>query len=304
MHRAHRSLRLVALALALVAPAAAAQPSAAIDLLRRAPTAEARVRAAEAVGRLRPSGARSALESALADRAPAVRVACTQALEALGDPAAIAALNRHAFDPDARTRDAVLRALQSLSRRTPASPSTAWAPAAGAAPAAAPPSAPAAEPPGRVNWRRVRVLMTVGPLGNSATADPAHVQHLRDALRASVGQDERYALHPGALPSAATSRLRRGDLRLYSLQGGLTTLREDRPGRSLSVRAEVSLVLVTEPSHAIAATIAGAATAQETPPLLAGLPDPLPRLRQRAIEGAVHGAVRSLEDQLLPGGRR
>lgn len=307
MHPADRPLRLavlVALALAALAPAAAAQTSPAIDLLRRSSSSRARVRAAEALGRLRPDGARAALEAALDDRSAPVRVASAQALEALGDPDAMPALDRHARDRDGRTRDAVVHARQALLRRVPplaptvGSAYSATAPATTtyvAAPAApAPPALPRA-----INWQRVRVLITLGTLGCTASRDPLHVAQLREALRAAVGEDERYAIHPGVLPPSARARLRSGDLRAYSVEGTLTTLREGRDGPRVSVRAEVSLLLVVEPAHSIAGTLAGAATAQETPPMIPNAPDPLPRLRLRAIEGAAHGALRSLESQLL-----
>ncbi|MDP3214315.1 MAG: hypothetical protein Q8S73_09440, partial [Deltaproteobacteria bacterium] len=189
--------------------------------------------------------------------------------------------------------EAVVRARQGLLRRPTVALASGWTSAPAAA-AGAPPAAAQG-----VDWRRVRVLITLGTLANNVTRDPDHVAHLREALRLAVGQDQRYAIHPGALPAAAASRVRRGDLRTYSLEGSLTTLREAQTGLSLSVRAEVSLVLLLEPSHSIAATLAGSATAQDARPVLPHLPDPMPLLRRRAIEGAAHGALRSLETELL-----
>ena len=58
-------------------------------------------------------------------------------------------------------------------------------------------------------------------------------------------------------------------------------------------------MLVLEPTHSIAAMLSGPATAQEPRAMRPNLPDPMPVLRQRAIEGAAHGALRSLESQLL-----
>lgn len=303
--------RALTLAIALMAPGALAQTSPAIDLLRRSHDAGARARAAEALGRLRPMGARAALEAALTDRSPAVRIASAQALEALGDPAATAALNHHALDHDARAREAVMHALHTLMERMPGHAASAWTTqptgTPGAATGAAVPTQAAAAPAGqaivvpvrRVDWRRVRVLISLGPIANHATLDAGHVAHLRQALQAAMVEDERYALHPGTtLPAAATARLRSGSLRRYSLEGGLTTLRESGSS-NLAVRAEVSLVLLSEPAHAIAATLAGSGTVQETPPVIPDLPDPLPRMRLRAIEAAAHGALRELQSQLL-----
>lgn len=307
MHPVDRPLRvlrlaaLVAAALALHPPPALAQTSAPIELLRRSSSARSRARAAEALGRLRPVGARAALEGALDDRAPAVRIAAAQALEALGELAALPALDRHALDPHPRAREAVVRARQGLLRRPTMVLASGWTSAPASSTSSSSSATASASPAAAqaVDWRRVRVLITLGTLANNVTRDPNHVAHLREALRLAVSQDDRYAIHPGVLPAAAASRVRRGDLRTYSLEGSLTTLREAQTGVSLSVRAEVSLVLLLEPSHSIAATLAGSATAQDARPVLPNLPDPMPLLRRRAIEGAAHGALRSLETELL-----
>lgn len=305
MHPVDRPLRpprraaaLVALLLGLIASPVLAQPSPAIDLLRRASSSRARARAAEALGRLRPAGARAALEAALDDRSSSVRVASAQALEALGDPAAAAALDQHTHDRDARARQAVLHARAALQRQPRVATASDWV-TTPYAPASAPaPAAPAT--PATIDWRRVRVLITLGSLVNQASSDATHVAQLREALRAAVGQDARFAIHPGSLPSSVASRLRHGELRSYSLEGTLGSLRPgEAGGTNASVRAEVSLVLVAEPSHSIAATLSGTATAQEARLAIPNQPDPMPRLRQRAIEGAAHGAMRSLQTQLL-----
>jgi len=242
-------------------------------------------------------GARAALEAALDDRAAPVRAASARALESLGDPAATTALNHHALDHDPNARDAVMHALQTLMARMPAATPSAWSPQSASNPAATPSGQGPAVPARRINWARVRVLITLGPIANHATLDVGHALRLREALQTAMVEDERYALHPGTtLPSSVTARLRSGSLRRYSLEGGLTTLRESG---NIAVRAEVSLVLLSEPSHAIAATLAGSGTVQETPPVIPNLPDPLPRLRLRAIEAAAHGALRELQSQLL-----
>jgi hypothetical protein len=299
-----RAAALVALLLGLIGSPVFAQTSPAIDLLHRASSSRARARAAEALGRLRPAGARAALEAALDDRSSSVRVASAQALEALGDPAATAALDRHTLDRDARARQAVLHARMALQRQPRIATASDWI-TTPRAPAPAPTSAPAPAPataaaPATIDWRRVRVLITLGSLVNRASTDATHVAQLREALRVAVGQDERYAIHPGSLPSSVASRLRHGELRAYSLEGTLGSLRSgEAGGPNVSVRAEVSLVLVAEPSHSIAATLSGTATAQEARLAIPNQPDPMPRLRQRAIEGAARGAMRSLQTQLL-----
>ncbi len=289
--RRRRSLRWL-LAAALAASSAAAQSSPAVEMLHHAHGSAARARAATAVGRIHSADARAALEGALDDRAGAVRAAAATALATLGDAAAVPALTAHAHDHSSSAREAIAAALRTLAARTvPGSaPASAWTVTPVAAPA--PPAAP-------VDWRHVRALIRVGALADHSGGDASHITQLREAVRAAVAEDPRFVLDPGPLPASVTANLRRGRVHSYSLEGAITALREANPGGVASVRAEVSLVLLHEPVHSIAATLSGAATAQATNARAPGAPDPLPRLRLRAIEGAAHGALRSLQNQLL-----
>src|SRR5687767_1250703 len=91
--------------LVAVPPLAGSQArSPVIQLLLSSRDVRTRVQAAATLGRLRPPGAREALESALSDENAAVRAAAVEALLTLGDAAALAALRRHVGDRDPGVR--------------------------------------------------------------------------------------------------------------------------------------------------------------------------------------------------------
>jgi hypothetical protein len=78
----------------------------------------------------------------------------------------------------------------------------------------------------------------------------------------------------------------------------VNTLRRWTVATTLSIRAEVSLVLMTHPSRAIVGSLSGAATAQDHTPYYDA--DQFEaRLQERALVAAVHGALGNLEQSLL-----
>ena len=79
---------------ALAPPAAAQDTATAIRELADSNDFRVRVTAALVLGRTKPPGAREPLERALSDAHPAVRIAATTALGALGDQDSLPALER------------------------------------------------------------------------------------------------------------------------------------------------------------------------------------------------------------------
>ncbi|MBI5517165.1 MAG: HEAT repeat domain-containing protein [Deltaproteobacteria bacterium] len=222
----------------------------------------ARVRAARAVGRMRPEGARAALLAALEDASSTVRCAAATALGDLGDPSAAGALTAHLQDHNPRVQDASRRALIAL-RVSPGS-------VAQAAPA---PSAPQGS----------RYLVTVGQV----QARPGVAPELRLAFRAALEQE--VARHPRLTlqPSQATSASR------WSLEGTLLGASHNTLAGGTSARAEVSLVLLREPLHAIAGTLHGMGTARAEGSL--GAPS---AVEFAAVRDALRSALTALESHL------
>jgi hypothetical protein len=183
---------------------------------------------------MRPEGARAALLAALEDSASAVRCAAAMALGDLGDPAAAGALTAHLTDHDRRVQDASRRALIAL-RISPGMVPTARSPSA---------TAPTA--------RGERYLVTVGQL----QARPGVSQDLRLAFRSALEQE--VARHPRLTLQASQAT---GGSR-WSLEGTLLMADHSALAGGTTARAEVSLVLLREPLHAIAGTLHGMGTAR------------------------------------------
>jgi len=264
------------MACALAAPREAlAQQSPVVRMLLTAPDARTRAQAAMTLGRLRPPEARAALETALGDRVALVRVAAASTLGTLGDATAATALRDRLRDPDANVREAVTRALS----RLPGDAS----------------GAPAAEAPAGAPLATARFLLAPGDLRDHTNAHPEHLSRLSEAmLRALAGRDGVALQASATIPPAALPRIRRGLLRAFALEGGLQRLEASGTEDSLAVRAEVQFAIVAMPQRAIIGMVSGAATARG--------PGFTPASRQRlesvAVEGAVRGAMRDIEQSL------
>lgn len=269
-------------------PARSQAQSPVLDLLLRGPDTRTRVAAALTVGRLRPPGAREALERALDDRASVVRVAAASALGTLGDAGALAGLGRHAGDSDANVRGAIERSMAQLSSRSGAPVG------AGAAPLptlAAPPSVAH----GANHWSTARYGLVLGSFSNRAGGRAALVDVMRRAIITEVERTEDMACSLNSPPPEALRRTQGGQLRVFALEGSVHSLRRWVVASTLSVRAEVSLVLLAQPARSMLGSLSGAATAQD--PSRTD-DDAALRLEQRALEGAVRGALSGLRASL------
>jgi len=266
--------------------------SPAVLLLRTGRSSRDRIRAAETLGATRPPGARDALERALRDRAAPVRQAAVEALRQLGDTAALPALRAVARDPNAGVRDDVARVVRAL-ESMPSARGTTPTPVATAPP-----------PPPPVQWGRVRHLLSVGNLSNQARSHATDLQTMRATIAATIASSRSVAVHPGSLPADVASRVARGQISRFSIEGGLRAIRPGADPNMVSIRAEVSYALIEEPGHNIVGSLDGAATVSEPVLRSPNAPDPVPRLIQRAIEAATQGALQSLERELDGRGRR
>jgi hypothetical protein len=265
-------------ALLLAAPAARAQRavegrSPVVQMLRLSPDARTRAQAALTLARLPSADAPAALRDALADRAAVVRAAAAATLGDLNDGASVDALRGHTTDPDANVRDAVRRALSRLE---------------------APVESASFDPAQPVDLTRVRFLVRPGELADRERADAARGALVRDAVRRELRDRGTVALAPAVIPPAAQRRIRAGSLRQFSIDGGLQAVRlVPGPGGD-RLRAEVNLVIVAEPQHAIVGMVTGAASL----PAPSGSPQAQQRTEATLIASAVHAALRDVEGYL------
>ncbi|MDP3277143.1 MAG: HEAT repeat domain-containing protein [Deltaproteobacteria bacterium] len=254
-----------------------------LGMLRDARDARTRWQAALMVGRMRPAGAREALIAALRDRDGTVRASAAEGLRSLGDSSAVPALRAALRDSDGTVVSSVTRALAQLDHSSPV---------------AVAPTAVVSASAGPVNWSRTRFVLRMGSLANRADGRANVVEALRSALAQEVGRLDEIAIAPTALPPEAERQVRSGHLRVFAIEGAVQQLRRWSVASTHSVRAEVSLVLMTDPSRAIVGSMSGAATAQNT--MLPGQSsETLAReLERRALAGAVRGAVANLRSSL------
>lgn len=277
----------------IVAPMAARSQSQSpiIQLLLNSPDARTRIQAAATLGRLHPNGARQALEAALDDANIGVRAAAAQSLVNLNDAASLGALRAHQNDRDPLVRNGILRAIETLQRNTTVAP-TAVGTATTVAVLGASQSGDLAH---------ARFLVRVGTLANRADGRPNIVDLMRNAILLEVGRSATVAcVTAGELPPEAEQRVRAGRLRAYAIEGSVNSLRRWTVAQTLSVRAEVSLVLMTHPSRAIVGSLSGAATAQDHTPYY-DADGFTRRLEERALSAAIHGALGNLQESLTTG---
>ncbi len=265
-----------------------------IQLLLTSTDARTRIQAAVTLGRLRPSGARQALESALDDANVGVRAAAVQSLVTFGDAASLSALRAHANDRDPLVRNGIARAIETLQRNI-ATTATTTATASGSASATVQITLQSGD------MQHARFLVRVGTLANRADGRPNIVDLMRNAILLEVGRSESVACVVARdLPPEAELRVRSGRLRAYAIEGSVNSLRRWTVAQTLSIRAEVSLVLMTHPSRAIVGSLSGAATAQDHTPYY-DADGFTRRLEERALSAAVHGALGNLQQSLTTG---
>ena len=222
-----------------------------------------------------------------------MRLASVESLGTLGDAGALAALRRHANDRDDDTRSLIARTISSLERTN--APQVA-ASSYNVAPIGSGGGASPAE--SLSDWTRARYVLRVGTLANRADGRSAVVDVLRNAIMQEGARTTDVAFTFGVMPPEAERRVRTGHLHAYAIEGSINTLRRWTVAATLSVRAEVSLVLMTEPNRSIVGSLSGAATARSEHTPYYDADAFTQRLEARALTAAVHGAMNNLQASL------
>jgi hypothetical protein len=272
------ALAVAGLSLTSVPRSASGLPPA--DALRDlAQSRDFRVRASAAgiVGHARPAGAREALEAALGDAHPAVRIAAANALADLGDALAVAALARRAAGettPSVKTR--MESALRQLQRGV-------------------------AEEQGgarRTLGPNVRYVVRLGSMRNATAIRGDEMQGvLKVATRSRVRMMQGAAVATegdSALLAQASGR----KLPVITLEGSLTQLAEASVAGSVQVQARVEFLV--RRAQVLKGTLTGGATTYGTTPTLSDLGRR--RLQDDAVDGAVQSALRGAEQGLIVAG--
>ncbi len=275
-HGVHRWVGCLGLAVALsttAAPLRADDGSRFVQELASSADFRVRVSAALQIGRGRPAGAREALEAALSDSHPAVRVAAADALGTLGEPAAVAALRDHlATDPSPNVKAQIRATLDRLRSA----------------------SAVAAASPAHGLGADVRCVVVLGAMRNpSGTRGDELRQVLSDAARSRV-----QALHGVLLSDADGPLLQQAAARhipVVVLDGSVSAVSESRAEGNVQVRARVEFTVRRD--QTLKGTVSGAAITFGSGPTLS---EPgRRRLQDDAVSGAVQSALRGADQGLI-----
>jgi len=272
------ALAVAGLSLASVPRSAFGLPPA--DALRDlAQSRDFRVRASAAsiVGHARPPGAREALEAALGDEHPAVRIAVANALADLGDPLAVAALaQRTAGETSPTVKTRMESALRRLQRGVTEEQGGAR----------------------RTLGPNVRYVVRLGSMRNVAGTRGDEMQGvLKGAARSRVRMMQGAAVvaeGDSALLAQASGR----KLPIITLEGSLTQLAESSVAGGVQVQARVEFLV--RRAQVLKGTLTGGATTFGTTPTLSDLGRR--RLQDDAVDGAVQSALRGAEQGLIVAG--
>jgi hypothetical protein len=238
-----------------------------------------RVSAALLLGRTRPPGAREALERALSDPHPAVRIAVVTALGALGDRDSLPALDRRLRVEPSPGVLAQLRATVDALRRGPA-------------------TAPDDDDPPQDLSPDTRYVIKLGTMRNVVGARGDELRRvLRDATRtrAKSLRDAVVVENDSPLLAQAVRR----HVPVVTLDGNLTQLLESRVGNSVQVQAHVEFTVRRD--QTLRGTLSGGATTAGSGPSLSD--DGRRHLEDEAIDAAVQSALRGADQGLMVAAR-
>jgi hypothetical protein len=261
--------------------ARAEDPSVTMRDLAEASDFRVRVSAALVLGHTRPDGAREALEEALSDAHPAVRVAAARALGSMGDPDALPALQHRLAQDTSPGVTAQLRAsITQLRRSSEAATADAHRLPAG-----------------------VRYLVSLGSMRNHSAVTGARGDELEQVL-ADAARSRAQAMRGTLLVDDDTDEtlLRQAAARhvpVITLDGNVMQVAESRVGGGTQVQVHVEFAV--RRGQTLKGTVSGAATTFG--PGSEMTEEGRKKLQQDAVAAAVQSALRGAEEGLLVAAR-
>lgn len=253
-----------------------------VRMLRTSSQYRVRIQAALTLGEIADTASLPALVEALEDDESSVRVAALAALARIGDPSVLDAVRARVRDRNgsvARQARTSVRTLEQVAqRRAAASGGTGGTGGTGGA-------APNA-----------RFYIGLGGMGNKAgvRGDEAKAL-LRRFLSEEIGAAAGVVITPAdETPAQTTKVLKQKRLTGYWVDGSITKLARENG----NIRAEISLMVLTNPGRDLRMMLSGAAQVSANGRLTPALETDL---QNQALKGAASGAVRRLVGQLQAG---
>jgi len=252
--------------------------SAAMHELAQSSDFRVRVTAALVLGRSRPPGAREALQRALSDVQPAVRIVAAAALSSLGDPTAIAALeSRLSVESSGSVKAQIRATIEQLRRGS---------------------GGDAADASRRQLAPNVQYVVKLGMMNNGSGVRGDELRRvLHDAARSRARGIRGAAItdSDGSLLQQAAQR----HLPVITLDGNVTQLLESRVADTLQVQAKVEFSLRRD--QTLKGTLSGGATTFGSGPSISE--QGRRQLQDDAIDGAVQSALRGADQGLTVAAR-
>jgi hypothetical protein len=269
------AIALAAVAVTVSPPVPAQDSGTAIRELADSNDFRVRVTAALVLGRTRPPGAREALERALTDPHPAVRIAVTTALGALGDQDSLPALERRLrSEPSPGVAAQIRTTIDNLRR--------------------GPPSEPDDDSDSQQLPAGVRYVVKLGTMRNLAGVRGEDLRRvLREATRARAKELKDAAVLETDSPLLAQAARRH--LPVVTLDGNVTQLLESRVATSMQVQAHVEFTVRRD--QTLRGTLSGGATTSGSGPSITE--EGRRRLEDEAVDGAVQSALRGADQGLM-----
>ena len=279
-----RALGCILVGAALASTAAgvsrAEDPSTTMRDLAEASDFRVRVSAALVLGHTRPEGAREALEAALGDGHPAVRVAAARALGILGDPAAVGALQRRLGQDSSSSVTAQLRVAIAELRRA---------------------GTDSQGDDARHLSPSVRYVVDLGSMRNHSAIGGQRGEELTQVL-ASAARSRAQAMRAGVFVEDDESLRQQASARhmpVITLDGNVTQVTESRVGGGTQVQVRVEFAV--RRGQTLKGTVSGAATTFG--PGSEITEQGRRKLEEDAVQAAVQSALRGAEDGLLVAAR-
>ncbi|MBX7196659.1 MAG: HEAT repeat domain-containing protein, partial [Sandaracinaceae bacterium] len=269
--------------------------SAVVRVLQESHDFRARTRAALALGASADPTMAAPLATALLDDDDAVRAAAAEGLARIGGPTQLSALRALARDPERQVRDAAARAVTAIEARVHA-PAPPVRPPPGTSTAVTSPLGTTPAPPPQVSvpaiqWERTRYVVVLGSMENRSGYSHAPLANvLRSEVVRGLASVRGVGILTGAPDAHGEQEITRRHIRRFRLDGSIRTVRP-QPGRDVSVRCEVSLMLLDDPGQNLRAALNGAATGTEPARGAAARPQQERSLAERALQGAVRSAM-------------
>lgn len=277
-----------------------------IRSLHHASDFRVKVQVAFAMGNAGDHAYRPHLERALRDSNPAVRAAAATALGKLGDRRAMRALRRATRDSSASVRMQASRSIERLREaaepaQAPRAPRTDPGTDGRYPSVAVVPSARRGTP-----WSRVRYVIVLGDISDRSNTRVGRsaIRTLRDEMKAAltVHRGVKVFDSPAMIDERDRRQIERRRLPKLRLEGNVVDIDRRRQRSEVSVRAEVRLVLLSEPGRDLRGMMSGAATGSEPP--RRNQREQVQRLAHRAVSAAVRSALSDAPSALQRAARR